>query len=153
MPEPTPATDAVREIELTHFEEACELLRHHSGLRLRQLAIFVAINGGLLFGLYRLGSAIPETQLYGFVGLGLIAALAFIILEIRLNTYLDHYRAIVTAYEERFALPHRLHDPNLRGFVFRGRIAVLLFIFSVIGVWAIVALMAQMMPGTTLAAP
>lgn len=153
MPVVRQEADAARTVEVTQYEEACELLRHHSGLRLRQLAVFVAINGGLLFGLYRLGGSVPVAQLYGFVALGLIAAVAFFILEIRLNAYLDHYRGIITAYEERFSLPFRLHDAKLRGFVFRGRIAVLLFISSVIGLWSIVALLAQLMPGATLPVP
>ncbi len=153
MPDRRPDLGDVRAIEITQYEEACELLRHHSGLRLRQLAVFVAINGGLLFGLFRLGGSGPQMQLYGFVALGLIAALAFIILELRLNTYLDHYRSVITAYEERFALPYRLHDSALRGFVFRGRIAVLLFILGAVGVWSVIALLAKGLPGASTALP
>ena len=131
------ATNIPREIECLHFEQACELLRHHSNLRFRQLAVFVAINGGLFFGLFRMGDSLAIWQLVAFAMLGIVAAIAFAILEVRLNFYLDHYRRVVFAYEQRFELPHHLFAPDLRGIFFRGRLAVLLFIGTALGAWAL----------------
>ena len=126
-----------RDIELIHFEQTCELLRHHSSLRLKQLAVFVAVNGGLFFGLFRIGDSLTQLQLLAFATLGLAAALAFGILEVRLSFYLDHYRRVVLDYERRFDLPHNLFAPELRGFFFRGRLAVLMFIGTAMGAWAL----------------
>ncbi len=122
-------------LELIHFEQTCELLRHHSTLRLRQLTVFVAVNGGLLLVLFRFGGNLSGWQLAAAAAIGLMAALAFAILEVRLNFYLDHYRRVALSYEERFGLTHNLFPPELRGRLFRGRLAVLLFIVSAVCAW------------------
>lgn len=122
-------------LELIHLEQTCELLRHHSALRLRQLTVFVAVNGGLLLVLFRFGGSFSGWQLAAAAAIGLMAALAFAMLEVRLNFYLDHYRRVALSYEERFGLTHHLFAPELRGVFFRGRFAVLLFIASAVCAW------------------
>jgi hypothetical protein len=136
------AEAAARDVEVRHFEEACELLRHYSSLRFRQLTIFVAVNGGLLYALLRQANAPDERAFYGFAGLALLSAFAFAMLEFRLHHYLDHYRVIVRAYEEKFGLEHSLYDSSRRGYLVRGRIAILLFIASAVGLWVLVSMAA-----------
>jgi hypothetical protein len=125
-------------LELIHFEQTCELLRHHSALRLRQLTVFVAVNGGLLLSLFRFGGSLTGWQLTAAAAIGVMAALAFSMLEVRLNFYVDHYRRVAFSYEERFGLNHHLFAPELRGHFFRGRLAVLLFIASAVSAWFMV---------------
>ena len=84
-----------------------------------------------------MGDSLAIWQLVAFAMLGIVAAIAFAILEVRLNFYLDHYRRVVFAYEQRFELPHHLFAPDLRGIFFRGRLAVLLFIGTALGAWAL----------------
>ena len=132
-PSRVPAT----EIERCHFEQACEMIRHHSSLRFKQLTVFVAINGGLFIGLFRLGESLTSFQLMAFAALGIIAGLAFSILEVRLNFYLDHYRAVALDYEQRFGLSQHLFSPDLRGLFFRGRVAVMLFIAGTVSAWLV----------------
>ena len=134
-----PRTRAARDVELLHFEEACELLRHYSGLRFRQLTIYAGINGGLLFVMFRQSGPVLPFEVYSSAALGILAAFAFVMLEYRLMTYLDHYRDVVRAYERTFALELSLYDEGRRSRVARGRLAVLLFIASAALFWAAVA--------------
>lgn len=131
----------VPEIERVHFEQACEMIRHHSSLRFRQLTIFGAVNGGLLLGLFRFGESFTQWQLAVFALTGVVATVAFAILEVRLNYYLDHYRAMVLDYERRFGFAAHLFAGELRGRFFRGRFAVLLFLACALVLW-LLALMA-----------
>ena len=132
-----PSRLVVSEIERCHFEQACEMIRHHSSLRFKQLTVFVGINGGLFIGLFRLGENLTSFQLMAFAALGIIAGLAFAILEVRLNFYLDHYRAVALDYEQRFGLSRHLFSPDLRGLFFRGRVAVMLFIAGAVAAWIV----------------
>lgn len=130
-----------REMELRHFEEACELLRHYSNLRFRQLTIFVGVNGGLLFILFRYNPEITPLEVFACAALGLLAACAFLLLEIRLNRYLDHYRAVVTVYESEFGLQHMLYTPQRLGSHFRGRQAIYLFLAGMAAFWTVIVAM------------
>jgi hypothetical protein len=124
--------------ELIHFEQTCELLRHHSSLRVRQLTVFVAVNGGLLLALFRFGGDLTARQLTAAAAFGILAAFAFAMLEVRLNIYVDHHRRVALSYEQRFGLSERLFAPELRSLFFRGRLAVLLLISSAVGAWLLI---------------
>jgi len=82
------------------YLDASTNVRHHGTLRFAQLTLFVAITGGLLNGFFaqntpgRHGKLVLEL-------LGLVAALAFFIIEVRTARYWLHYRSRAEYLEAR----------------------------------------------------
>ncbi len=135
----TPVPAEARAIEITHFEELFSSLRHYSSLRVRQLTVYVAVNGGFLFALFRQDAAVAGEYVAVLTSLGVLASVAFALLEVRTHRLQDHCRSLIGRYEQDFQLPHRFCDNAQRGWVVRGRLAVLLFIAGAASLWMMLA--------------
>lgn len=126
------------QIELHQFDEICELLRHYSGLRFRQVTIFAAINGGLLILLFRYNEVRSLTEVLLSVFFGIISAFVFFLLEMRLYKYWRFHRNAVEKFEKAFVfeVPLYLGRPEPR--LIRGRTAIHIFILGAGLFWLIV---------------
>ena len=123
------------ELELLQFEEACQLLRHYSSLRFRQLTNFAAINGGLLILLYRYNDSQTPYELFASASFGLISAVVFLLLELRLYKYWDFHRETILALEEKYTLKLSLYRDRPRDPFVRGRTAIHIFIGGMALFW------------------
>jgi hypothetical protein len=132
---PSSNTAVERPIELLHFEQLFEAFQHYSNLRLKQLTIYVAVNGGLLFAMFRQDAATAPVQVAALSALGVLAAFAFALLEVRTHRLQDHCRSLIKRYEGDFGLPHRFSDGVSQSWVVRGRLAVLSFIAGAAVLW------------------
>jgi hypothetical protein len=103
-----PSTDEHR----AEYEDLSSNLRHHSNLRFAQLTLFVAVTGGLISVVFAKSPALSIAPKTGLKLFGLIATLAFFIMEERTALFWRSFRKRAVQLERLLAYRQYTDQPR-----------------------------------------